>query len=132
MADRAGQSRALHSTQMPRWLPNFLTIARLLLVPFIIRAILLALHTEALVLFACAALTDLLDGAIARHFQITSPTGAYLDPVADKVLLSGVFLALAFGGYLPWWLVVVIFCRDLYILSAVLLLLWLTPLRKFP
>jgi cardiolipin synthase len=117
---------------MPRWLPNLLTIARLLLVPFVIRAILVAHHTEALLLFSCAAVTDLLDGAIARRFRLTSQAGAYLDPIADKVLLSGVFLALAFGGYLPWWIVVLIFCRDIYILLAVLLLLWLTPVRKFP
>ena len=84
---------------MPRWLPNAFTLARLLLVPLIIRDILTQHHTEALVLFALAAVTDVLDGAAARNFRATSQFGAYLDPIADKVLLSGVFLALAGGGY---------------------------------
>jgi cardiolipin synthase len=117
---------------MPRWVPNLFTIVRLLLVPAVIRAILGERQTEALVLFAAAAVTDVLDGAAARAFHLTSQLGAYLDPIADKALLSGVFLALALSGKIPWWLVIVIFGRDLYLLLAAILLLWLTPRRKFP
>ena len=117
---------------MPRWIPNFFTLSRLLLVPVIIRAILGRRSTEAAVLFACAAATDVIDGATARAFRITSQLGAYLDPIADKALLSGVFLALAITGDIPRWLVIVIFGRDLYLLSAVAVLVWLTPRRKFP
>ena len=117
---------------MPRWLPNFFTVLRLVLVPAVIRAILLGRHTLALVLFAGAALTDVLDGAAARRFHLTSQFGAYLDPIADKALLSGVFLALAISGSIPWLLVIIIFGRDLYLLLAVALLLWLTPQRRFP
>src|SRR5579859_5693674 len=103
---------------MPRWVPNLFTTLRLVLVPAVIRAILLGQHTLALVLFACAAVTDVLDGAIARKFNLTSQFGAYLDPIADKALLSGVFLALALSGNIPWWLVLTIFGRDLYLLLA--------------
>src|SRR5579871_1869836 len=117
---------------MPRWIPNFLTIVRLILVPVVIRAILAGRHFEALALFGVAAVTDVLDGAIARAFQITSPSGAYLDPVADKALLSGVFLALAVTGSIPWWLVVIIFGRDLYLLCGAGLLFWLGREKKFP
>ena len=116
---------------MPRWVPNLLTGFRLVLVPAVISAILAGRHTQALVLFACAALTDVLDGAIARAFQISSQFGAYLDPIADKALLSGVFLALALSGSIPWWLVVIAFGRDLYLLSAAAILLWLTGRREF-
>lgn len=123
---------ALHSTEMPRWLPNFFTLARLALVPFVIRAILTSHHFEALALFAVAALTDVLDGAAARSFRTTSQFGAYLDPIADKVLLSGVFVALASGGYVPWWLVAIILGRDLYLLVAAGLLFSFTRHRKFP
>jgi cardiolipin synthase (CMP-forming) len=120
--------------EMPQWLnvPNLFTLVRLLLVPFIVLAILSGDHARALVLFACAAITDILDGAAARHLSLTTPAGAYLDPIADKCLLSGVFLALAGARLIPRWLVAVIFGRDLYILCAAGFLLWLTPIRSFP
>jgi cardiolipin synthase (CMP-forming) len=119
---------------MPQWanVPNLFTALRLLLAPFVIEAILAGNHQRALVLFACAAITDIMDGAAARHFGLTTQTGAYLDPVADKCLLSGVFLALAAAGLIPLWFVAVIFGRDLYILCAVGFLLWLTTVRRFP
>jgi cardiolipin synthase len=117
---------------MPRWIPNLFTISRLVLVPVIIRSIVLGRPTQALVLFACAAATDVIDGAAARAFGLTSQFGAYLDPIADKALLSGVFLALGVAGDIPWWLVILIFGRDFYLLLAVAVLLWLTPRRKFP
>ncbi len=120
--------------EMPRWanLANLLTILRLILVPFVILAILEKDHIRALVLFACAAATDALDGFAARAAGAATQLGAYLDPVADKCLLSGVFLALAAAGLAPRWFVVVIFGRDFYILAAVAFLLWVTPVRRFP
>jgi len=126
--------RALHSMEMPLWVnvPNLFTLLRLLLVPFVILAILAGNHERALVLFACAAVTDIMDGATARYFGMTTQTGAYLDPIADKCLLSGVFLALAGARLVPLWFVAVIFGRDLYILFGAGFLLWLTPLRSFP
>ena len=119
---------------MPRWInaANLLTILRLILVPFVIFAILDGHHTLALALFAGAAFTDVLDGAVARRFRLATPVGAWLDPVADKCLLSGVFLALACAGTVPWWLVFLIFGRDLYILAGAAIVMSLTPVRKFP
>ncbi len=86
----------------------------------------------ALGLFAIAAFTDFLDGAAARRLGVTTPEGAYFDPVADKFLLSGVFLALAAARIVPWWLVGIIFGRDLLILAGVAMVLLLTSVRRFP
>ena len=118
---------------MPRWLnaANLLTTLRLLLVPPIIVAILQGRHERALILFVLAAATDALDGMVARSFRQRTQFGAYLDPIADKFLLSGVFLALAAAKLIPRWLVVTIFGRDLYILTAAGFLLWFTPARNF-
>jgi len=120
--------------QMPRWVnvPNLFTLLRLILVPFVIGAILAGDYGRALLLFACAAVTDILDGTTARHLGLATQAGAYLDPVADKCLLSGVFLALAIAGLVPRWFVIIVFGRDLYILFAVGFLLCLTSLRSFP
>ena len=111
---------------------NLLTLLRLVLVPFVIRAILGGQHILALALFAVAAFTDVLDGAVARRFRLATPAGAWLDPIADKCLLSGVFLALATAGMVPWWLVGIIFGRDFYILAGAATVMLLTPVRKFP
>jgi cardiolipin synthase (CMP-forming) len=120
--------------EMPPWanLANLLTALRIVLVPFVIDAIVEHNHVRALMLLACAAATDGLDGLAARATGSATRLGAYLDPVADKCLLSGVFLALAAAGLVPVWFVAVIFGRDLYIVAAVAVLLWLTPIRSFP
>jgi cardiolipin synthase len=119
---------------MPGWLniANLFTLLRLALVPFVIRAILNGNHLAALVLCVIAGFTDVFDGAIARGFGVASQTGAYLDPIADKCLLSGIFLALGSSGIVPWWFVAVVFGRDVYILAGVLAFIGLTKIRKFP
>jgi cardiolipin synthase (CMP-forming) len=98
----------------------------------VIAAILDGQHLLALGIFAAAAFTDYLDGAAARHFAVATQAGAYLDPIADKCLLSGVFLALAGARIVPWWLVAVILGRDVYILLGVATVMLLTPIRRFP
>jgi cardiolipin synthase (CMP-forming) len=120
--------------QMPRWfnLANFFTLLRLILVPFVVLDILSGRHTAALVLFGAAAVTDVLDGALARGYGLGTQAGAYLDPIADKCLLSGIFLALGASGMVPWWFVAIVFGRDLYILLAVVAVLGFTKVRKFP
>jgi cardiolipin synthase len=119
---------------MPAWVnvPNLFTALRLLAVPFIIQAILDGRHFFALALFAAAAVTDLLDGAAARRYKVATRSGAYFDPIADKCLLSGVFLALAAARIVPWWLVAVIFGRDLFILLGVATVMLFTDIRGFP
>jgi len=119
---------------MPLWLnvPNLFTLLRLALAPFMIHAIVAGQHLRALGLFAIAAVTDALDGAVARRFHATTAVGAYLDPIADKCLLSGVFLAQAMSHILPWWLVGLIFARDFYILAGACCFLIFTSHRNFP
>ena len=119
---------------MPRWvnLPNCLTLLRLALAPFVIAAILAGRTWTAGLLFAVAAFTDILDGAAARRLGLGTKVGAYLDPIADKCLLSGVFLALAASRGVPWWVVGIIFGRDLYIVVAALVLMQFTSIRSFP
>jgi cardiolipin synthase len=119
---------------MPRWLnfPNSLTALRLLLVPFILHAILTGSHRLALALFLLAAFTDIADGAAARRLGQATPAGAYLDPIADKCLLSGVYLALAAARLVPWWFVALVLGRDLYILAGASLVMQFTTARAFP
>ena len=119
---------------MPPWVnvPNLLTLVRLILAPLVIQAILDSRHVLALAIFAAAAFTDYLDGAAARRFGIATQAGAYLDPIADKCLLSGVFLALAVAHIVPRWLVALIFGRDVYILLGVATVMLLTSIRRFP
>src|SRR5262245_11353796 len=119
---------------MPRWLnlPNLFTLVRLVLAPFVVREILAGNHFFALELFAVAAFTDILDGAAARRFGSTSRVGAYLDPIADKVLMSGVFLAFAVERIVPRWLVAIIFGRDVLILVGAVLFLLFTSVRNMP
>jgi cardiolipin synthase (CMP-forming) len=113
-------------------LANLLTCLRLVLVPFIVEAILLSRHELALALFAVAAATDVLDGAAARRLGLTSQTGAYFDPIADKFLLSGVFVALALAAIVPWWLTVIVIGRDLYILMGAVIVRLSTGIKNFP
>ena len=129
-----GLATGLHSLQMPTWinLANTLTLVRLLLIPFVVQAILAPRPVLALALFVCAAVTDVLDGAAARRLSMTTPSGAYLDPIADKALMSTVFVALALQGSLPWWLVWIVLGRDLYILLSVGIFLMVSSVRKFP
>ncbi len=119
---------------MPAWLniPNAITILRLLLTPFVVQAIVNHRAGLAMGLFIFAAVTDVLDGAAARHWKLGTAAGAYLDPVADKCLMVGVFLALAAGNYVPWWFVWIVLGRDIFILSGVAVFYFLTPIRQFP
>jgi len=102
------------------WLPNALTVARLVLVGPTVGCILSGWTGLALTLLLAAALTDVLDGWLARSLRSETPLGALLDPLADKALLSGAFVALGWTGALPPWLVVLVAGRDLAILAGAL------------
>jgi cardiolipin synthase len=119
---------------MPRWLtlPNLFTLARLVMTPYVVQAIVDGRHGRALALFLAASVTDVVDGWLARISGTATQAGAYLDPIADKVLLSGVFLALGAAQLVPWWFVAVVFGRDLYLLVAAAAILTLTKVRKMP
>lgn len=102
-------------------IPNLITIARLLIVPIVIVAILQGQWSTAFVLFVVAGVSDGIDGFIARRFDMRSEFGAYIDPLADKALLVSIYVTLAVVGVLPAWLAVVVVFRDATIVAAVML-----------
>jgi cardiolipin synthase (CMP-forming) len=102
-------------------LPNLLTLARILAIPFFAISLWYGHHGKACTIFALAALTDLLDGFIARRFDMRSELGAYLDPLADKALLMSIYVTLAIEGTMPGWLAIVVVSRDVMIMGAVVL-----------
>lgn len=102
--------------------PNVISLARLLSVPIIVWLIMIDELRPAFVLFLCAGISDALDGFIAKRFNQTSDLGRYLDPLADKALLVGVYITLGVQGYLPVWLVILVAFRDLLIIGGALLL----------
>lgn len=104
-------------------LPNLLTLVRIIMTPFILVELSRDQYMWGGWMFGAAAFTDILDGGLARRFGGQSKIGQYLDPIADKILLSCIYIGLALGGAVPMWIVVVIFARDFWILllSAVAL-----------
>ena len=100
---------------------NMITILRFLLVPAVVYWLLDGQWQLAFAGFLVAGISDGVDGFIARHFNQRSKLGAYLDPMADKLLLVSVFVVLGLMGELPLWLVIVAVSRDALIVCAVLL-----------
>jgi cardiolipin synthase len=96
--------------------PNVITVIRILLIPLLIYLLLENRIGEALLVFFIAGFTDGLDGFIARVFHQKSRLGAYLDPLADKLLLGSSFVLLAYLGLVPVWLAFVTLLRDALIL----------------
>jgi cardiolipin synthase (CMP-forming) len=100
-----------------------LTLTRVLLIPVFIILIINKQHLWAFATFAIAGITDGLDGLIARLTHQRTELGAYLDPIADKLLLSAAFISLAIIGLLPSWLSIVVITRDVVILVGFFVLL---------
>jgi cardiolipin synthase (CMP-forming) len=101
--------------------PNFLTIARILLVPFVVWSLLHGDYVLAFVSFVVAGITDGLDGFLARRYGLHTELGAYLDPLADKTLMVAIYVTLAVLQLLPGWLAIIVVTRDVLIVGAVLL-----------
>lgn len=99
-------------------LPNLLSYGRLLATPFIVWMIAEGILVWAFYVFVVAGISDALDGYLARRFNLDSDFGRIIDPVADKILLAGTYLALCLTGYLPIWIGILIFGRDLGIVVA--------------
>jgi cardiolipin synthase len=104
--------------------PNQLTFLRLAFLPFFIMAIQYERYEWALVILIAAGVSDALDGVLARGLNQKTPLGAYLDPIADKLLLSASYLELAIHRKIPWWLTILVLGRDVLLLvaSAVIIL----------
>lgn len=111
---------------------NQLTIFRLLVIPVILIAILYGRHGSALALFLIAAATDAVDGVVARRLKQRTALGAYLDPIADKLLLSSMFFILALIHSVPWWVTILVLSRDVIILITTLVVALFTAIRRFP
>ena len=97
-------------------LPNFLTLIRIVAIPFFLVLLSSELYLEALIVFVVSGLTDALDGALARMMRQQTALGSYLDPVADKLLVMSSFVMLGFIQAVPPWLVVLVVSRDIIIL----------------
>lgn len=104
-------------------LPNLLTILRVIFIPAFVILIINHAFGWALIVFAIAGITDGLDGLLARLTRRKTELGAYLDPVADKLLLISSYLSLAIVEILPGWLAVIVITRDVIILLGILVIL---------
>jgi cardiolipin synthase len=97
-------------------LPNCLTLFRILTIPVFLELLAYHFFWEALLVFAIGGFTDFLDGFVARRMNQQTAVGAYLDPVADKLLIVTSFIMLGSMGGIPVWLVVIVVVRDFLIL----------------
>lgn len=104
---------------MLKFVPNLITISRILSVFLFVLVFLRGEFAWALVIFSVAAISDFFDGYLARKFKITSEFGAMLDPVADKVLMFASYLLFAYEKIIPCYLAAVVISRDLLILAVV-------------
>jgi cardiolipin synthase (CMP-forming) len=102
-------------------IPNTLSLARIVLVPLVVWLIITHEMLTAFVLFLLAGLSDAADGYLAKRFQWRTELGAYLDPIADKLLLVSIYVTLGFSNHLPTWLVIAVVSRDILIVGAFLL-----------
>ena len=115
----------------PLWLiPNMITLARLLAVPITIYLILQDQYQPAFWLFVAAGISDAVDGFLAKRLNVVSEIGAYLDPLADKVLLVGIYVTLGRVDHLAIWLVILVVSRDVLIIGGAILFQTLTQSLK--
>jgi cardiolipin synthase len=111
--------------------PNLLTLGRICLAPFLVAEILERKFAIGFILFVVAGLTDALDGALARLLKQRTVLGQYLDPVADKLLLSTLFVVLMHEGLIPTTVTVLVFGRDVGILLVAAILYAAVGKREF-
>jgi len=103
-------------------IPNLLSLLRIILVPVIVIFLIQDSYAKALIAFTAAGLTDALDGTLARLMNQQTELGAFLDPLADKILLSTSFISLSIFGLIPGWLTVIVISRDFIILLGIIIL----------
>lgn len=117
----SSRRRATSSGEDSVYLPNLITVARILLVPVVIWLIIHGAYAAAFTIFLVAGISDAIDGFLARHYDWKTELGAYLDPVADKLLLVAIYVTLGLLGQMPAWLVIAVVSRDVLIVGAVIL-----------
>ena len=111
--------------------PNQLTLLRMIFLPFIVINLVKHDFKWALALFVLAGLSDFLDGLLARTLHQQTVLGQYLDPIADKLLMSTMFLVLSIERMIPWTYTVLVFSRDISILLISGVLFMIAGLRDF-
>ena len=116
-----------------RHIPNILCLIRMVLIVPLLQAMLAGEQVQILALFSFAAVSDALDGYLAKRFNWGSELGRFLDPMADKLLLVSVFVTAAWLDIAPWWVAAVAVARDLIIAGGALVYrLWFGPLKGRP
>ena len=100
-------------------IPNILTVSRILLTPLFVIYLVKGMFHFALLVFTIAAISDGLDGLLARYFNQYSALGAYLDPIADKLLLASAFATLAALKVIPAWVTIIVLSRDILIITGI-------------
>ena len=112
--------------------PNQITFLRLGFLPLFLILVLYEEYQWALIVLVFVAATDFIDGLLARRLHQQSALGAYLDPIADKLLLSSSFVALAMEKKIPWWLTILVLSRDILLLVVAAVILIIQGYRPFP
>jgi cardiolipin synthase (CMP-forming) len=118
-------------------IPNLLSLLRMGLIPLFVILVMNGSSGKALLLFVVAGVTDALDGFIARFWKQQSLLGAYLDPIADKLLLTTAYVVLSIpslnhGTQIPAWITILVIARDVLIVAVALVLYLAAGIRKFP
>lgn len=101
-------------------LPNALTVIRILLVPLFVYEVLEGHYAEGMAVFTLAAVTDALDGFVARFWKLRTRLGTFLDPMADKLLVTAAYVILSVKGMIPLWLALAVISRDVIIVLGAL------------
>jgi cardiolipin synthase (CMP-forming) len=112
--------------------PNQITLLRLGFLPFFLILISYEEYRWALLILVLSGLSDAIDGLLARKLNQRSAIGAYLDPIADKLLLSSSFVILAMEKRIPWWMTIIVLSRDILILIVGAVIILISGYRPFP
>ena len=118
-------------------IPNLLSLLRMGLIPLFVILVMNGSAGKALLVFVVAGVTDALDGFIARFWHQQSPLGAYLDPIADKLLLTTAYVMLSIpslnhGTLIPAWITILVIARDVLMVSVALVLYLAAGVKRFP
>ncbi|HEY2820416.1 MAG TPA: CDP-alcohol phosphatidyltransferase family protein [Candidatus Acidoferrum sp.] len=112
--------------------PNQITLLRLGFLPIFLTLIAYERYRWALLVLVVAGLSDAIDGLLARKLNQHSSLGAYLDPIADKLLLSSSFIILAYKTRIAWWTTIIVISRDILMLTVAVVIILISGYRPFP
>jgi cardiolipin synthase (CMP-forming) len=112
--------------------PNQITLLRLGFIPIFLTLIAYQRYRWALLVLVVAGLSDAVDGLLARRLNQRSSLGAYLDPIADKLLLSSSFVILAYKTRIAWWTTIIVISRDILMLTVATVIILISGYRPFP